>query len=335
MHRGKTRRTVWSPKYFVAVAAVLLITTVFASPAEAAPPQGPTVVFTASPNSGAAPLVVSFDPSQSTDNVASIVSWRLSFGDLTLDVTGTGPPALAIPQTYSNVGTYTALLILTDSNTSKASGTTQIIVGEPGGLTSSIKISVEGSPLTNVSSSALVLTPSFTAADTDYVWYCSNGTNNVTLKLESMGTITADGQTGGSLSIPLSLVNNQVVVVTAPGGTNYWIRCLPSTFPKFSVRGNSAATPGYYLTGSFQNLTAGVIGYPIVLNSYGTPVWYLNGITGSGEDVELLPGTHTITWTNGYHYLYNLDTRTVSTLCRPFRRQTPMNYSKTRAGTDG
>jgi hypothetical protein len=58
----------------------------------------------------------------------------------------------------------------------------------------------------------------------------------------------------------------------------------------------------------------------MVLNSYGTPVWYLNNIPGSAQDTSVLPGTHTIAWANTPAFrLYNLDTDTATELAPPVK----------------
>jgi hypothetical protein len=195
--------------------------------------------------------------------------------------------------------------------------------GSTGGADNAVMVKVTGAPLTGVTSSAVALTPSWSAADTDYVWYCANGTNDITLDLSSSGTITSGGKSGTKLSIPVSVVNNQAVVLDAPGGTQYWMRCLPSTFPHLTIGGDGKATPGYYLTGAYNNTRIKVAGYPMILNSYGTPVWYLTGVPQpGGQNVELLPGTHTVAWASGdwddaYYNLYNLDADTLTKLNPP------------------
>ena len=58
----------------------------------------------------------------------------------------------------------------------------------------------------------------------------------------------------------------------------------------------------------------------MILNQYGTPVWYLNGVPDSAQDVELLPHTHTIEWASdrlGYFNFYNLDSETATTFVPP------------------
>jgi hypothetical protein len=185
-----------------------------------------------------------------------------------------------------------------------------------GGASKAITVDVTGSPLSDMSSSSLPLTPAFSPTDTDYVWYCAAGKNKITLSLASTGTISVGSRTGPTISIQLSVVNNQAVIVAGPGGTDYWIRCLPALFPHLTIGGDGTASPNYYVTESFR--AGSDPGYSMILNSYGTPVWYEVGQPGSGQDTELLPGTHTVAWAyNKSYYLDDLDTRTVTPLVPP------------------
>jgi hypothetical protein len=185
-----------------------------------------------------------------------------------------------------------------------------------GGASKAITVHVAGSPLSEISSSSLPLTPAFAPADTDYVWYCATGKNKITLSLASTGTISVGSRSGPTISIQLSVVSNQAVVIDGPDGTDYWIRCLPASFPHLTIGGDGTALPNYYVTESFR--AGSQPGYSMILNSYGTPVWYEVGQPGSGQDTELLPGSHTVAWaySNSY-YLNDLDTRTLTSLVPP------------------
>jgi hypothetical protein len=145
-----------------------------------------------------------------------------------------------------------------------------------------------------MASSPLVLSPAFSPSDTDYVWYCAGGTNQLTLQLSSDGTITSRGETGSAISLSVSVVNNQAVVIRAPSGVHYWIRCLPAAFPQFTVTQSTDESSRYYFTETFKNAKSP--GYPLILNSHGTPVWYLNRVPGSSQNAQLLPGAHTVAW---------------------------------------
>ena len=73
---------------------------------------------------------------------------------------------------------------------------------------------------------------------------------------------------------------------------------------------------GYYLTETFENAQSP--GYPLILNSHGTPVWYLNGVPRSSQNTQLIPGTHTVAWDQDpYYNLYNLDTQTTTQIEAP------------------
>jgi len=71
--------------------------------------QPPTAVASATPNSGFAPLPVSFSSAGSADSDGSITSYAWTFGD---GGTGTGA---STSHTYQNAGNYTAVLTVTDN----------------------------------------------------------------------------------------------------------------------------------------------------------------------------------------------------------------------------
>lgn len=77
-------------------------------------------VMSAAPSTGGAPLLVSFDGSESTTPTGTITSWTWSFGDGTF---GTGP---LIRHLYTEPGTYAASLTVTDKG--GASNTTSVSV---------------------------------------------------------------------------------------------------------------------------------------------------------------------------------------------------------------
>ena len=265
--------------------------------------------------------MVNFNGAQSYGGGGTIASWDLSFGDGSPDATGSGAPTATIDHTYLAAGTFTARLTVTNRSSLRAIATTVVLVTPSatviGGQQGAILVPVSGGSLTKVTTSPVRLTPSFEPAETDYVWYCANGTNNLTITLTSGTTITARGLSGSTLSFPVSVVNDQAVVLEV-GATNYWIRCLPSTFPHITASRTGTALPGYYVTGTFKSSPHGIPGYPIILDRFGTPVWYQTGIPFSGDNVELLPGTHTVAWSNqGPYSLVNLDTQTVSWLAPP------------------
>lgn len=90
------------------------------------PPNSPPVAsFTRNPSSGEAPLGVSFNASGSYDSDGSITSYVWDFGD---GSSGTGVTA---SHTYSNSGTYTARLIVSDNHGATGTVTHSVIVQTP------------------------------------------------------------------------------------------------------------------------------------------------------------------------------------------------------------
>jgi arylsulfatase A len=82
----------------------------------------PTAVMTATPTSGFAPLVVSFNSSGSADADGSIVSRAWNFGD---GGTGSG---VSMSHTYSATGNYVATLTVTDDDGATSMDTVDITV---------------------------------------------------------------------------------------------------------------------------------------------------------------------------------------------------------------
>lgn len=80
----------------------------------------PVANFTATPDSGFAPLSVTFDASSSSDPDGAIVAWTWNFGD---GVTGSGP---SVTHVYATAGTFTASLTVTDDSGATASATHSI-----------------------------------------------------------------------------------------------------------------------------------------------------------------------------------------------------------------
>ena len=87
---------------------------------EATTNKTPTAVITATPASGAAPLVVSFDASGSADTDGSIATYVWNFGD------GSTATGKTVTHTYNTAASYSATLKVTDNQGATASTSTTI-----------------------------------------------------------------------------------------------------------------------------------------------------------------------------------------------------------------
>jgi PKD repeat protein len=82
----------------------------------------PVASFTATPSSGQVPVAVDFDASASSDSDGTIVSYDWTFGD------GTSATGATTAHTYTEIGTYTATLFVTDDQGAVGSTTRTISV---------------------------------------------------------------------------------------------------------------------------------------------------------------------------------------------------------------
>jgi|GEM_PF-4735444 len=89
------------------------------------PNQSPSASVSANPTSGSSPLAVSFTGSGS-DSDGSIASYSWDFGDS--DSSSESSPS----HTYQNVGSFTAILTVTDDEGATDTASIEIVVNEPG-----------------------------------------------------------------------------------------------------------------------------------------------------------------------------------------------------------
>jgi PKD repeat protein len=87
--------------------------------------QPPVAAINATPTTGLAPLIVSFNGSNSTDADGTIASYAWDFGDST-NATG-----VTTSHTYNTAGSYTARLTVTDDDGAVSSATMVISVNAP------------------------------------------------------------------------------------------------------------------------------------------------------------------------------------------------------------
>ncbi len=86
----------------------------------------PTAAFTATPDSGTAPLEVAFDAGASADSDGAVSSYAWSFGD------GNAASGVAPSHTFTTAGTYTVTLTVTDDDGATDTAQRTIGVAAPG-----------------------------------------------------------------------------------------------------------------------------------------------------------------------------------------------------------
>ena len=109
----------------------------------------PTASFTATPISGRAPLLVSFDGSASRDPDGTIAGYQWAFGD---GGTATGS---TVQRTYNAAGTFTATLTVTDNQGATGTLSRTITVAPPVG---SLSVTVKDTNGVGISGAAVVAT---------------------------------------------------------------------------------------------------------------------------------------------------------------------------------
>jgi serine protease len=142
------------------------------------PNQAPTATFTANPETGEAPLTVSFNASGSSDPDGTIASYNWDFGDGATSTNATRN------HSYSEAGTYLVKLTVTDNDGATAEATTEIIVSPS--TNNPPTASFTATPITGYAPLTVNFNGS-TSADTD---------GNVTQYSWAFG----DGQTGSGVS---------------------------------------------------------------------------------------------------------------------------------------
>ena len=158
-------------------------------------PRPPVAVASATPNTGAAPLVVAFTAAGSSDLDGSIVAYAWDFGD------GGSATGAAVTHTYSAAGSFTATLTVTDDSgrTGTADVTVRVVPRPPVAVASATPTSGDAP-----------LTVAFTAAgssDLDgsivaYAWDFGDGTG------ATGAAVTHTYPAGGAYTATLTVTDN-------------------------------------------------------------------------------------------------------------------------------
>ncbi len=199
------------------------------------------------------------------------------------------------------VGLHVAIVVVgAVALASTALGASQVQAQSKRIVAKTVTVKAEG-PLADITSNPLNLAPTFSPTITDYVLHCQAGTNTTQFSLAAAtgGAINVRGNVGAKVSIQESLVENEAMIISVhgpgnPGGTDYWIRCLPHDFPQLGVTKPGNPPSGWYLTGNILSPTGNPT-YAMVLDNNGTPVWYRQSSGHNVLNVTLL-ADGTIAW---------------------------------------
>jgi hypothetical protein len=154
------------------------------------------------------------------------------------------------------------------------------------------------------------LTPAFSPDVNDYYVTCAAGANNLAVLmtaapgdvclLANPASLAPISKSAPTQTVSVSIQPNDAIVAVAedPSTTaevEYWVRCLPPDLPPIvATRHSSADTlpPGYYMTGTLFD-PVGIVGYAMIVNQNGVPVWYVRQAGGHPVlDVdEVVPGS--------------------------------------------
>jgi hypothetical protein len=149
---------------------------------------------------------------------------------------------------------------------------------------------------------ALTLVPGFSPSIHDYYVRCEAGTNALVVSMTAASgdlcqlTSPTKSPRLSKQTVSVSADENQAIVATVIGGTGteeYWVRCLPHEFPEIEMTPHPEAgtpTPGYYLVGN-DVVGMAELGYAMVLDGNGVPVWYTSHAGFGVINVDdLVPG---------------------------------------------
>jgi len=214
--------------------------------------QEPEAVVSATPQSGNAPLEVSFMGGNSLDDVG-IVSYAWDFGD------GNTSEEINPTHTYNTTGTYTASLTVTDGEGLTNTATINIVVTEDGGNQAPVAVA-SSSPIQGPAPLAVIFNGEESTDDVGidtYFWEFSDGRTssqmNPMLTFESVGTydatLTVTDEAGLSDSVTIQ------IVVTEPG-SNQAPNAIVEATPE-----NGGAPLEVAFTGSGSTDDVGVVSY--------------------------------------------------------------------------
>jgi aryl-phospho-beta-D-glucosidase BglC (GH1 family)/uncharacterized protein YjdB len=250
--------------------------------------RAPVVQLTASPTSGNPPTIVSFDASQSSDPDGDALTFTWSFGDNT---SGTGSKP---SHTYTAIGTYSAVVTVSDGKGGTANASITITITPAGSIPVTgvvlVPTSISIAAGTTIQLTATV-SPS-NATNKNVSWTSSNPT---IASVNTTGVVT--GVAAGTATITVSTADGaktaECIVTVSPGGTGNCTFGTPTAAALPTV--NKSYTHAYVLgTGgpNLSNVNTFTINWDLPNQGFyqfsanttnGAPNWYVDLRTGASQ----------------------------------------------------
>lgn len=143
------------------------------------------------------------------------------------------------------------------------------------------------------------MVPSWDWQKTDYTVLCDSP---VEFQITARSKMSFDGAPArkGSWSESVDLLPGQGITLRSlANGKSYSVRCRPSNMPLASVQRSGPVQGKFYLTAPNASFTGmEMTHYPMILDEYGTPVWWTEDNAGFPIDIKAL-GPKTLAWTRG------------------------------------
>jgi Arylsulfotransferase (ASST) len=159
------------------------------------------------------------------------------------------------------------------------------------------------------------LFPGFQPDVFDYVNRCDPTTaTDVHVDAPEGTTVSVDGSPSASgqfsVQVPQDVGRSfSFVVTTAGNSTTHYVRCLPGDFPTWSVEKSGTPQAAFYVTTLLEGF--GAPSYPVIFDSNGVPVWWLDRKPSSL--MNPLPNNHFATIVSGKMEEYDLNGNVVRT----------------------
>lgn len=128
--------------------------------------------------------------------------------------------------------------------------------------------------------------PEFTVDGTDYAVECDAGSTDFSIELLRGATARVNGVAVSSGTIDVATSADDLIRVQLRRGStvrDYFFRCVPSDFPRLSVKRSGDTADGWYVTSTRVPGTPDA--FAVVLDRRGAPVWYKR-VVGNVVDVQ-------------------------------------------------